>query len=204
MAEFAADVTIADPGPRFAADAKGQCIVEDDWSPPSRAFDLCIAVGTLDSVNDLPRALHILRASLIPDSLLIGAVSGGETLPRLRQAMRAGDQLMGASSPHVHPRLEGPTLAALLDAAGFIMPVVDVDRVQVSYRSFDGLVGDLRRMASTNILCGRSLRTLNRAAKAAAIENFAAAGDGSRTIELFEILHFAAWTAPPDVHAHQG
>lgn len=198
-----ASVTAVDPGPLFAAAAGGVCIVEDEWVPPAHSFDLGVALGTLDGVNDLPLALESLRRSLRPDSLLIGAVIGGDTLPRLRQAIHAADRLMGASSPHVHPRLDGPTLAALLTAAGFLMPVVDVDRVQVSYRSFDHLVSDLRRMAAGNVLTGRSRRPLSRGARMAAAEAFAAAGNGARTIETFEILHFAAWTAgqppaPPD------
>jgi hypothetical protein len=83
----------------------------------------------------------------------------------------------------------------LLSAAGFAMPVVDVDRVRVSYRSLDQLVGDLRRMGATNLLAQRARRPLPRAAHAAARQAWAAAGDGARTAETFEILHFAAWTA---------
>lgn len=201
-----ADRVIAvDPGRLFAAAAGGACIVEDDWSPPAGGFDLCVAVGTLDSVNDVPRALAGLRRSLRPDSLLIGAVSGGDTLPRLRQAMHAADQVTGVASPHVHPRLEGPTLAALLGAAGLVMPVVDVDRVHVTYRSLDRLIGDLRRMGASNILHGRSRQPLSRGARNAAAQAFAAAGNGLATKEMFELLHFAAWTAPsPSAAAKHG
>jgi hypothetical protein len=80
------------------------------------------------------------------------------------------------------------------------MPVVDVDRVQVPYASLDRLVRDLRGMGATNILAARSRRPLSRQAKAAAAQQFAAAGNGECAIETFEILHFAAWTPP----AHHG
>jgi hypothetical protein len=106
--------------------------------------------------------------------------------------MQAADRVLGAAAPHVHPRIEASALAALLSAAGFIMPVVDVDRVRVSYPSLQRLVGDLRRMGATNVLAQRPRTPLLRAARAAAEQAFTAAGEPVQ--ELFEILHFAAWT----------
>jgi hypothetical protein len=50
-------------------------------------------------------------------------------------------------------------------------------------------------MGATNMLTARP-RFIGRAARDAAIRAFATAGDGSRTVEKFEILHFAAWTGP--------
>ena len=78
--------------------------------------------------------------------------------------------------------------------AGFLSPVVDVDRVAASYSSFEGLVSDLRAMGATNILATRP-HFVGKAARAAAVRAFRDAGDGERTAEGFEIIHFAAWTA---------
>ena len=185
-------VEIADPGPLFATAAAGACMVEDRWEPPVERFDLCVAVGTLDTVNDLPRALRALRAALKGDSLLIGAMAGGDGLPQLRRAMRAADA-ENESSPHVHPRIAAASLAPLLAACGLAMPVVDVDRVQVGYESLAKLVADLRRMGATNILHARTRTALSRHARTAAETAFRSAAGGPRTVETFEILHFAAW-----------
>jgi len=65
----------------------------------------------------------------------------------------------------------------------------------VSYRSFERLVGDLRAMGGTNVLLDRP-RFIGKAGRQAAARAFADAGDGSRTVETFEIIHFAAWTQP--------
>jgi hypothetical protein len=81
----------------------------------------------------------------------------------------------------------------LLAEAGLVDPVVDVDRMSVTYLSLDRLVADLRAMGTTNILTARP-RFIGQAARAAAIDAFAQAGDGARTTETFEVLHFAAWT----------
>ena len=197
LGEFVESVAVADPGRLFAEAAGGTCIVEDQWDPPRAAYELVLAVGTLDTVNELPRALQSLRSALAGDSLLIGAMAGGETLPRLRSAMRAADQGTGESSPHAHPRIEPASLSPLLAACGFVMPVVDIDRVEVSYKSLARLVSDLRRMGATSILDRRSRRPVSRRSKALAEAAFRSAGDEARTLETFEILHFAAWTSAP-------
>jgi hypothetical protein len=189
LGECVDTVDVYDPGALFAHAAGGRRILEDVWQPEPHSYDLCLAVGTLDTVNDLPRALLTLQLALAPDGLLIGAMTGGDTLPRLRSAMRAADGAVGSASPHVHPRIEPSGLAGLLSSAGFQMPVVDVDRVQVSYSSFPRLIEDLRRMGATNVLNQRSRTGLGRAAWKAAADDFA-----PDTTETFEILHFAGWS----------
>jgi SAM-dependent methyltransferase len=190
---LAENVEVRDPGTRFAAAADGGATVEDSWMPQAETYDLVLAIGTLETVNDLPLALRLIRHAMRSDGLFIGAVSGGETVPQLRAAMRAADAVLGIAAPHVHPRIEAAAVSPLLTDIGFIRPVVDIDRVQVSYTSLDRLVGDLRAMAATNILCGRA-EPLSRTAREAAFQAFAKAGNGERTVETFEILHFAAWT----------
>jgi len=195
LGELVDGVDVREPGSRSAAEAGGETIVEDYWEPAAGAYDLVLAVGTLDTVNDLPLALRLIRHATSADALLIGAMSGGDTLPQLRAAMRAADAVAGAAAPHVHPRIEASALAPLLADAGFANPVVDIDRVPVSYRSFERLVGDLRAMGGTNVLLDRP-RFIGKAGRQAAARAFADAGDGSRTVETFEIIHFAAWTQP--------
>jgi hypothetical protein len=150
-------------------------------------------VGTLDTVNDLPLALRLIRHAMRADGLFIGAMSGGDTLPQLRAAMRAADAVAGAAAPHVHPRIEASALGPLLDAAGFANPVVDIDRVAVSYPSLERLIADLRGTGATNILHGRP-RFIGRAARAAAIAPSRRREMARALVETFEILHFAAWT----------
>lgn len=194
--EFADRVEVLDPGPCYAQAANGKEVIEDELVAEPGSYDLCVAVGTLDTVNDLPEALARIRLALGPDAFFLGAMAGGETLPQLRAAMRAADQVRDEAVPHVHPRIEAGALAALLSAAGLTMPVVDIDRVQVSYESLTRLLDDLRSMGMTNILAQRSRRPLTKAEWRAAAEAFASARQDDRTTETFEILHFAAWTTP--------
>lgn len=189
----AGDVVVRDPGPLFAAAAGGETIVEDAWEPPAGAFDLVLALGTLDTVNDLPLALRLIRYAMTGSGLLLGVLSGGDTLPRLRQAMRAADAVRGGAAPHVHPRIEPSALSPLLDDAGFLRPVVDIDRVQVSYPSLARLVADLRAMGANNSLRLRPA-PLTRAERQATADAFVEAAGAESAVETFELVHFACWT----------
>jgi hypothetical protein len=82
----------------------------------------------------------------------------------------------------------------LLQRAGFALPVTDVDAFTVRYAHPLGLMRDLRAMGATNVLAERSRKPLSQEAVAAARAAFAAQGNDGRTTEVFEILHFAAWT----------
>jgi len=188
------NVAVVDPGALFAEAANGRFGDEDLIDLPPATHDLCLAVGTLDTVPDMQRALLAICRALRPDALLLGAVAGGATLPMLRAAMRAADRASLGASPHVHPRIEASALGPVLSAAGFATPVVDVDRVTVAYLGFDQLVDDLRAMAATNILSARGRLPLGRAALDAACAEFARLAEDGLTRETFEILHFAAWT----------
>ena len=194
LGAHSADVESIEPGPLFAAAAGARRIDEDDWTAAPGTYDLIVAVGTLDTVNDLPAVLRRLRGSMRGDALLIGAIPGGDSLPILRAAMFAADRVSGPAAPRVHPRIDGPSFAGLLGACGFVMPVVDIDRVTLSYQSLDSLVADLRAMGATNLLAGRDRTAIGRAAKQAAERAFEQAGQAGRTRERIEILHFAAWT----------
>ena len=170
-------VTVVDPGGLFADRAGGRCADLEFLPFEANSFNLVLCIGVLDTANNLPLAAAALELVLKPGGLLIGAIAGGQSLPRLRQAMLAADLVTGQASPHVHPRIEGPSLANLLTAAGFVMPVVDVDRVELVYDSLDSMVRDLRAMGATNVLSARSRRPLGRAALRAADAAFLDGGD---------------------------
>lgn len=160
-----------------------------DIAPGS--IDLCLSIGNLESTNDVQATAFALRNMLRPGGLLLGAIVGGSSLPRLRGAMLASDRIEGGAAPRLHPSIDGPSLAALLGSVGFTEPVIEVDRVAVTYPNLDRLVGDLRAMGCTNILTERSRRLIGRRGLSAARAAFLDGADQAE--ERFELLHFAAW-----------
>jgi SAM-dependent methyltransferase len=170
--------------------------LDDLAAEPPGTVDLLLLLGQLDTADDPPGLLRVLAHLLAPGALLLGVVPGGESLPVLRQALLAADAATGAgAAPRTHPRLEASSLAGLLSAAGFVDPVVDIDRVRLRYRRFDDLVADLRGMGATNVLQQRSRRPLARPALQAARTAFAELGNERGTVETVELIHLAAWTA---------
>jgi len=192
LQEFAENVDVADPGERFAASAGGVRVEEDRHDFGVDRYDLCVAIGTLDSVNDLPLALRLLDRALGPEGALIGAIAGGNSLPALRSALIEAGRSSGRVVARTHPRIDAAMLAQLLASSGFSMPVVDVDRVALRYAGLDALIRDLRKMGATSALASRS-PPMTRAELEWARRSFEAAADEGRTTETVEILHFLAW-----------
>ena len=187
----------ADPGTMFGAAAGIQC--DEDRLPFADAsFDLVISVGLLDTVNDLPGALALIRRSLKPDGLLLAAFAGAGTLPRLKRAMLAADEAEGGASAHVHPQIDLRTAGDLLSRAGFGLPVVDSDRLAIRFSSLASLVADLRSMGATNLLASRSRRPIGRIGLAAAMADFESSADADgKTTESFEIIYMIGWAPSP-------
>ena len=189
---FVGEVDAFDPGQLFAAAAGGNQIEEDRYDLGADRYGLAIAIGTLDSVNDLPLALKLIHRALRPDSPLIGAIAGGNSLPALRSSMIQGGRTEGRVVARTHPRIEPSSLAGLLSAAGFATPVVDVDRVTLRYSGLHSLVTDLRAMGANSALSGRP-PPLTRLEFKAAAKAFAELSAEGRTEEQIEVLHFIAW-----------
>ena len=202
LRERGLDVTAADPGFAFAKAAGGVQCDEDRLPFADRSFDLVVSVGLLDSVNDLPGALVLIRRSLAPDGMFVGAFAGAGSLPRLRSAMLAADSVDGGAAPRIHPQIDVRAAGDLLARAGFELPVADGHGFDVRFPSLAALVTDLRAMGATNMLAGRSRRPLGRAALAAAAADFVAHADSDgKTAERFEIVYLCAWApgwVPPE------
>src|ERR1700686_668181 len=129
-----------------------------------QSLDLVVSALALQFVNDLPGVLAQIRRALKPDGLLLAAMIGGETLTELRHPFAAAEaECEGGVSPRVAPFADLRDIGALLQRAGFALPVTDVDRIVVRYDSAFALMQDLRRMGATNILLERRRTATRRA-----------------------------------------
>ena len=164
-------------------------------------LDLVVSALALQFVNDLPGALVQIRRALRPDGLFVAALLGGDTLTELRQSFAAAEsEVEGGASPRVAPFADLRDLGALLQRAGFALPVTDTDRLVARYDSAFGLMADLRRMGATNALTSRRRRPLRRATLMRMAEIYTqrfADADG-RVRATFEIVWLSGWAPHPD------
>ena len=159
-------------------------------------FDLIISIFDLQSDDDIPGTLMRYRKHLAPDGLLLVAFLGGETLTELRQSLYAADQhIFDGATARVYPMVDYSQSAMLLGRTGLALPVVDMDRVTVSYGKLISLMSDLRDLGLTNVLAARDVRPLSRRWLTQLQENYTAhfaRADGKLTT-TFEIIWMTGW-----------
>lgn len=173
--------------------AEGPAAIAEFLAPASH--DLVIAGLGLHWANDMPGMLALARASLQPDGLFMAALPGEDTLRELRQCLLAAEaETTGGAAMRTGPFADVKTLGGLLQRAGFVMPVADIDRLTLRYGNFAALVADLRNLAITNALAGPA-RPLSRNALAAAQRAYSRdhADPDGRLRATISIAYLAGW-----------
>ena len=185
---------------------RGTKLVADEECLPfgPGSFELVVANLSLHWTNDLPGTLIQVRQCLKPDGLFLGAMFGGETLHELRTAlMQAEIELEGGASPRLSPLADLRDAGALLQRAGFALPVADVDRITVSYPHAFKLMKDLRGMGETNAIHTRRRNMTRRATlfRAAEIYQEMFGDRDGRIPATFDVLTLTGWA--PDASQQQ-
>ncbi|MDB5625647.1 MAG: methyltransferase [Tardiphaga sp.] len=160
------------------------------------SIDLAVSALAFQLVNDLPGVLTQIRRALKPDGLLLAAMLGGDTLTELRQSFAAAEtEIEGGVSPRVAPFADLRDVGALLQRAGFALPVTDVDRLVVRYDSAFALMKDLRAMGATNVLVERRRTPLRRATLLRMAEIYAErfVDPDGRIRSTFDVIWLSAW-----------
>lgn len=201
---FSAAADVWTPGDGLAEALRGRVssIRQVEFAPEEalplapESLDLAVSALAFQFVNDLPGVLAQIRRALKPDGLLLAAMLGGDTLTELRQSFAAAEvECEGGVSPRVAPFADLRDIGALLQRAGFALPVTDVDRVVVRYASAFALMQDLRRMGATNILRERRRTPTRRATMLRMAQIYAerfADADG-RIRATFDIVWLSGW-----------
>ena len=168
-----------------------------DLEPES--CDLIVHCLCLHWANDPVGQLIQMRRALRPDGLMIAVLFSGDTLHELRHALtQAEAEVLGGIRPHIAPMADLRGLGALLQRAGFALPVADNLRLDVSYGDVLGLMRDLRAMGETNILADRGPGYLRKDVMARMSEVYHRDNaDGDRLKATFELAFLTGW-APAD------
>lgn len=179
------------------AGSQPRLVMDEEQLPfGDESLNLVVSTLALHTANDLPGVMVQIRRALKPDGLFIASLFGGETLKELRGCLMDAElEVRGGYGPRIAPFAEGPDLIDLLRRTGFNMPVVDSDRVVVSYEHPLKLMADLRAMGESNVLIDRPRKGLNRAIVTRASELYFErfADNEGRTPATFEIITLSGW-----------
>jgi malonyl-CoA O-methyltransferase len=129
-----------------------RCVCADAEALPlaDGCVDLIFSNATLQWCNDLDHTFRELLRVLRPGGLLMFTTFGPDTLKELRSAWAAVD---GYS--HVSPFPDMHDLGDALVRARFAEPVMDAERLTVTYPTVRGLMGDLKLLGARNATVGR-------------------------------------------------
>jgi len=174
-----------------------QTLAEPDYVPlePASA-DLVVSPMALHVTNDTPGVLVQLRRALKPDGLLLASTPGSGTLGELRESLLAAEsEITGGANARVHPFGDIRDYGALLQRAGFALPVVDIDEITVRYADKFALLRDLRAMGMTSILAGRSRKPVSKQVFLKAAEIYAErfSDPDGRIRASFPVIHLSGW-----------
>ena len=187
--------TVPDLAPRRAAPVVA---AHTDALPFANAsLDLVVSALALQLVDDLPGVFVQVRRALKPDGLFLAALLGGETLTELRQAFaEAESEMEGGLSLRVAPFADVRDIGALLQRAGFALPVADADRLTVRYADVFALMRDLRAMGAANPLAQRRRTPLRRATlmRMAEIYHQRFADPDGRIRATFQVITLSGWS----------
>lgn len=167
---------------------------------PEASADLVVSLLSLHGVNDLPGLLMRIRRMLRPDGLFLAAMPGAGTLRELSDSLLEAEAARGAVSPRVMPFADVRTAGALLQRAGFSLPVADTETLTVRYGGLPALMADLKAGGETNALSDRGRRPAGRGLFADAARIYAAhhADADGRLRATFSIVWMAGWAPHPD------
>lgn len=186
----------------FAALCPRPALVCDEDLLPFKAGSLNLVVSglALHRVNDLPGALIQIRRALAPDGLFMAALLGANALGELRQALlEAEAESEGGASPRVSPFGDVRDYGALLQRAGFALPVADAETIEVRYASPREVMHEVRALGGGNVLIARSRMPLSRRvlARAEALYRERHGTADGQVSATYEIVYLTGWAPDP-------
>ena len=161
-----------------------------------QSINLAVSPLSAHLTNDTPGLFIQIRRALKPDGLFLAAIPGAGTLNELRESLlSAEEELTGGVSPRVIPFADVRDIGALLQRAGFALPVADVETYTVRYDSIFPLMRDLRNMGMANPLAGRSKKPPSRRLFLRAGEIYAErfSDPDGRIRATFSVVYVSGW-----------
>jgi malonyl-CoA O-methyltransferase len=137
-------------GRRFFSKQSYLCADAEHLPLAPQSLDMVFSNLMLQWCQDPRRLFSGLARALKPGGLFIFSSLGPDTLHELRACWEAADDL-----PHVNSFVDMHDLGDSLIRAGFTDPVMETDRLILTYDDVDTLMQDLKRLGAHNVHAGR-------------------------------------------------
>ena len=157
---------------------------------PANSVQLLWSNVALQWIDDPLQALREFARVVDVGGLVAFSTFGPDTLAELRGAF-------DDARPHVGRFVDMHDLGDMLVAAGFADPVMDMERITMTYETPRAMLRDLKALGATNALRGRSRGLLGKAALARAEAALEATRRDGRIGATFEVVYGHAWKAAP-------
>lgn len=142
--------------------------------------------------NDLPATFVELQRVLKAEGLLMFSSFGVDTLQELRIAFRDVD-----GYNHLNRFADMHDIGDMLVAAGFSDPVMEMEKITLTYDDVRAVMQDLKRIGAHNATAGRAPGMMGKAAWQRVTENYEKLRRDGKLPATFEIIYGHAWKTAP-------
>lgn len=160
------------------------------------SFGLVFSNLALHWLDDPAAALREAHRVLELGGLLMFSMLGPDTLYELRDAWAAAAPETAVPHQHVKRFIDLHDIGDLLVKTGFAAPVMDMEKIVLTYEKLDHLVADLRATGSVNAMQGRPRGLTGKRLWQRAAAAYEARRTDGRLPATFEIVYGHAWKAP--------
>lgn len=167
-----------------------RCVEADARRLPfaDASFDLVFSNLMLQWVVPPDAALAEMRRVLAPGGLLLVSSFGPETLQELRAAWSAAD-----AGTHVNAFVDVHDLGSALARAGFVEPVLDVDRHLRHYPDARALMQELKALGARNVDARRARGLTGRRAFGRMVAAYESARRPAGLPATWQVAYAVAW-----------
>jgi malonyl-CoA O-methyltransferase len=167
-------------------------IAADAQQLPLRAatVDLVFSNLMLQWLAQPDAAIAEARRVLKTGGLFMFSTLGPDSLRELRNAWAAAND-----GQHVHTFFDMHDIGDALMRTGFQQPVMETERLTVTYRDWPALAAELRHSGSMNVSAGRSRGLTGRAASERALQSLETMRKADLIPITLEVVYGHAWAA---------
>ncbi len=169
---------------------KPRCICADAEHLPlaDMSVDLIYSNATLQWCNDLEHTFREFLRVLRPGGLLMFSTFGPDTLKELRASWSQADAFA-----HVSPFLDMHDIGDALVRAHWAEPVMDVDRITLTYQDVHTLMRDLKVLGAHNVLAQRHRGLTGKGRLRRMQQAYEAFRQDGRLPASYEVIYGHAW-----------